>query len=517
MNKDTLSSNNTIAKNTVFLYLRLAVTMLISLYTSRVLLQVLGVDDYGLYGLVVGIVTMFASLKTMFTVATQRYLNIEIGSGNDYELNKVFNVSLLFNFLIAILFVIVVEVVGLWLLESKLRLSLEQFDSAKCVFHITIFASVFQIFNVPYESDIIAHEKMDFFAIVTIIDAITKLGIVLILPFFRGDKLIIYALLLCICVGINLTINVFYCHVKFSETRLRFFSSNELKSKFREMFTFSSWSFLGNLIFVLVHEGINILLNVFGSLVANAARTITYQVGSALTNVVSNVYVAIKPQTIQSYARHDTNRFYSLMFTGGKIVGYMYILMAIPLYFSLSEILTWWLGNVPNYAESFIKATLLYHTIRVLHQSIDSFFVSIGRLREYQIIEFILLGSCLPLSYFALKIFDMPLYGVFFIMSFSELINFVAILLLARRIGNFPVGHYLKTVLSPYCLIIVVSFCVIFVFQMVMSTIVPNIVVRTIVFIILAVIILILIMYGIGFSKEERLIIVNIFKRFRKD
>lgn len=491
--------------------------MLIALYTSRVLLQTLGVDDFGIYGLVGGIVTMFASLKTMFTVATQRFLNIEIGRGDDIELNKVFNVSILVNAVIAVVFLVLVEVGGLWLLENKLNIPDERMYAANWVFQFSVIASLVSIINIPFDANIIARERMNVFAAVSIFDAIAKLAIVLILPYLRGDKLIVYGFLMLLVIVLNLVINTIYCRLKFDESRLHKYSFAEIKTKFRTMFAFSGWAFFGNIVFALVNEGINILLNIFGNVVANAARTITYQVRGALNNVVSNVYVAIKPQTIQSYAREDMERFYKLMFTGGKVVGYMYILLVIPLYFTLEEVLTLWLGTVPEYAVLFLKACFIYQYVRVLHESVGNFFVTIGRLREYQLTEFVALGSALPLSYIGLEFFNMPLYGVFLVMAFSEILNLAAIVFLANKIGDFDVKRFFTNVLLPYFIMTAVCFVCVWLIKTSVAPISINSITKAVVLIGLAIIVQLILIFFIGMQKEEKQLFKNLIKHKKID
>ena len=490
--------------------------MLISLYTSRALLKTLGVEDFGVYGLVGGIVSMFASLKTMFTVATQRFLNIELGHGDLKELNKVFNVSLLVNLIIAVVFIIIVEIGGIWLLEHKLHIAPERMKAAHCVFQFSVIAATVTIFNIPFDSDIIAREKMNVFAAVSIFDAFAKLAIVLLLPCFTGDKLIMYGFLILCVTGLNLVINVIYCRLKFIESKMHRFLFEDVKTKFKEMFAFSGWAFFGNIVFALVNEGINILLNIFGGVVANAARTITYQVRGALSNVVSNVYVAVKPQAIQSYARQDMERFYKLMFTGAKVVGYMYVLMAIPLFFTLNEILTLWLGSVPEFAIAFLSASFLYQFVRVLHESVGTFFVTIGRLKEYQLTEFFAIGSALPLAYLGLKFFNMPLYGVFLVMAFSEALNLSAILFLAKRVGNFDLSRYISTVLVPYVLMTAVCFISVFLLKKVLVHLVVNDIVKALILIALSLIVQLAWLYYFGLRKDERLLLTNIIKRNKK-
>ena len=509
---DNSSSNKRIAKNALFLYVRMVVTMVIAFYTSRVLLQNLGVDDFGTYGLVGGIVSMFASLKSMFTVATQRFMNIEIGRGDSAELNKVFNVSVLVNVIIAIVFVIVVEIGGIWLLENKLQIPPERMYAARWVFQFSVIASTITVFNIPFTANIIAREKMDFFAIVSIFDAIAKLVIVLLLPVLGGDRLIIYGLLMLLVTGLNLSIEAVYCRIRFEESRLRKYPFETIKTKFKEMFAFSGWAFFGNVIFALVNEGMNVLLNIFGSVVANAARTVAYQVSSALSKVVSNVYVAVKPQAVQSYARQDMERYYKLMFTGAKVVGYMYILMAIPLYFTLDQVLEWWLGEVPEYAVAFLSAVFIYQMVRVLHESVGTFFVTIGKLKKYQITEFFALGSALPLAYIGLKFCNMPLYGVFLVMAFSELLNLTAIMILAKKEGGFDIGRYFRTVIFPYSTMTLLCFVGVYLINLAFTPLEINVMIKTLSLLVSAVIFQLSCLYFVGMKREEKKLVLNMIK-----
>lgn len=509
---DNSSSNKTIAKNTFFLYARMVVTMVIAFYTSRVLLQNLGVDDFGIYGLVGGVVSMFASLKTMFTVATQRFMNIEIGRGDRAELNKIFNVSVLVNVIIAIAFILVVEIGGIWLLENKLQIAPERMPAARWVFQFSVLASTITIVNIPFTANVIARERMDFFAIVSIFDAVAKLVIVLLLPILGGDMLIIYGLLMLFVTGLNLLIEALYCRKNFNESRIKKYPFDDIKVKFKEMFAFSGWAFFGNVIFTLVNEGMNVLLNIFSGVVANAARTIAYQVSSALSKVVSNVYVAVKPQAIQSYARQDLDRYYKLMFTGAKVVGYMYILMAIPLYFSLEQVLKWWLDDVPDYAVVFLSAVLVYQFVRVLHESVGTFFVTIGKLKKFQITELVAQGSALPIAYIGLKLLNMPLYGVFLVMAFTELLNLTAIMILAKQEGGFDIQRYFKTVILPYFIMTIICFVVVFFLKLFFTHLSINITIKTLLLITIAVFAQMACLYFLGLRKEEKNLIMNMIK-----
>lgn len=484
-------------------------TMLISLYTSRVLLQNLGIDDFGIYGVVGGLVAMFASLKTMFTISTQRYLNIELGKGDHNELNKVFNISVLVNFAIACIFIICVEVIGIWLLEYKLQIPTTRIFAAKVVFQVSIFSSALTILNIPYDSIIIAHEKMNVFAIMSVLDTVLKLCAVLLLPYLSYDRLIIYAFAILGITIVNCIVNIAYCRLYFRETKLSMYSFAYIKDKFKEMLSLSGWAFLGSIIFAIVNEGLNILLNIFGGVVANASRTVTYQIRSSLLSIVSNVYVAIKPQAVQSYANNNIQRFYNLMFTGAKIVGYLYVFIAIPLFWSLNEILKLWLGVVPEYAYSFISASFLYLFVRVLHDSVGTFFITIGQMKEYQISELFVLGSSLPLSYIGLKHFAMPLYGIFIITTLTELLNLIFMLIIAKKIGKFDVKLYISNVILPYVLVTLVCLTAVFALKNIVLALNLSPVPHVALFLLLAFIAELIIIFT-GLSKNEKKVLISL-------
>lgn len=289
-----------IAFNTLFLYVRMLILMFVAFYTSRVLLKELGINDFGLYGIVGGIVAIFSSLRGLFATATQRFLNFEMGKNDTNGLNTIFNISLIINITICIVFFICAEIIGLWFLENKLIIALERMDAAKWAFHFSVLASMISILTIPFDALIIAHEKMSFYAYVSILDACLKLGVIFILPYFAIDKLKLYAALIVAVSLVIRFISSVYCKRKFPECKYRICWD---KKAFKEMGVFAGWNFAGNLAFALVNEGLNILLNLFGGVIANAARSIAYQVKNAITTMLSNIMIAIDPQATQLYAR----------------------------------------------------------------------------------------------------------------------------------------------------------------------------------------------------------------------
>lgn len=490
-----------IASNTLFLYSRMLILMFVAFYTSRVLLKELGVNDFGLYGVVGGVVAIFSSLRGLFATATQRFLNFEMGKGNMERLNTIFNISLLINIIICIIFFVFAEIIGLWLLEHKLVIDPDRMEAARWVFHFSVLAALISILTIPFDALIIAHEKMSFFAYVSILDACLKLGIIFILPLFSIDKLKLYAVLIVTVSLIIRSIYSLYCKKRFPECKYKFCWDKKL---FKEMGTFAGWNFAGNLAFALVNEGLNILLNLFGGVVANAARSIAYQLKGAISMILSNIMLAIDPQATQLYAQGETKKFYHLLFTASKIVAFMYLIIAFPLYFYVEEVLRIWLDDTPQYASLFIQSILVYLAVRSFHEPINAFFFTIGKLKEFQTTELIVLSLPLPLSFAVMKFSDLPLQSIFYIMAIIELLNLVAILYWAKRVGGFDVKQYIDQVIKPYLLTFVCSCIILYGIQFYFHTLELNNDFYAILPILISLLFFWVIIFFVGFSSKEK-------------
>lgn len=503
-----------IAFNTLFLYVRMLILMFVAFYTSRVLLRELGINDFGLYGVVGGTVAIFSSLRGLFATATQRFLNFEMGRNNANGLNTIFNISLFINIIICIVFFICAEIIGLWFLENKLIIAPERMDAAKWAFHFSVLASMISILTIPFDALIIAHEKMSFYAYVSILDACLKLGVIFILPYFAIDKLKLYAALIVVVSLVIRFISSVYCKRNFPECKYKFCWD---KKTFKEMGTFAGWNFAGNLAFALVNEGLNILLNLFGGVIANAARSIAYQVKNAITAMLSNIMIAVAPQATQLYAQGEKQKFYSLLFTASKIIVFFYLMMAFPLYFYTHEILQIWLGTIPKYAPDFIQAILIYLMIRSFHGPIDAFFLTIGKLKTYQVTELLILSLSLPISYLALKYYDFPLYVVFYIMSIIEFINLLLILKWAIKIGGFDLKQYFYQVIFPCLYTFICASSILYSIQFYIHSQKITNINCIIISIIIQFIIFMPITFFIGFSSKERAVIKSVVKKKKQD
>lgn len=309
-------NNKRIAKNTLFLYMRMLLTMVISLYTSRVTLATLGVVDYGIYNVVGGVISMFAFLNSSLSSSTQRFLTFSLGQGDFKQLKKVFTASLNIHIILSVLIVLLGETLGLWFLNNKLVIPADRVFAANMVYQLTIFMSLISIIQVPFDGTIIAHEKMDIFAYFSLLDIILKLAVVFILMIVDWDKMILLAILYSLVVLFRFILYVVYCKRHFIEIGLRFFYNKLL---YKQLVSFAGWNLFGAVAVLSKDQGLNILLNLFFGPIVNAARTVSYQVSSAIANFMINFQTAINPQVVKYYASNELDNMERLVYRGSKL------------------------------------------------------------------------------------------------------------------------------------------------------------------------------------------------------
>ena len=355
--------NKTIAINTIMLYIRMLFVMAINLYTSRVILHMLGVTDYGIYNVVGGVVTFFAFFQGPLTDATRRFLTFSIGTGNYVELKKVFSCSLFIHIIICALILIVSETVGVWLLYNKMVIPADRMLAAFWTLQGAIAVVILLMISTPYNADIIANEKMNAFAYISILEVSAKLGVLYLLSYFSVDRLILYSGLLILVQILVCVSYMFYCFKNFSESRT--FATYD-KSIFKVLSSFIGWTMTGGISSVCFNQGVNILLNIFFNPVVNAARGITMQVQSGVFQFCNNFQVAVSPQLTKTYAQKDFNRMHSLLVASSKFSFYLVLMISMPLFWRTSDILHLWLGIVPDYTEVFVRIALFVGLINSL-------------------------------------------------------------------------------------------------------------------------------------------------------
>lgn len=331
--------------NTGFLYIYLLLTMAVSLYTSRVVLNTLGIEDFGIYNVVGGFVTMLGFLNSAMVSSTQRFLSFELGKKDKSQLNNIFSMSLSIHLLIALLILILGETVGLWFISTQLTIPSERMPAAEWVYHFSLLAFLISVITTPFNASIIAHERMKIFAGVSLIDVTLKLLIVFILQWFGFDKLKFYAVLTCAVVLIISLIYITYCKTHFQETRLRLYWNGSL---FKTMLSYSGWNLWGNIAAVMSNQGINILLNIFFGPIVNAAQSIAFQVNSALNSFIQNLQIAINPQIIKNYSANNFQQMQQLVFYGAKYNFFLLLTLSLPILLETKFILYIWLGNTPE-------------------------------------------------------------------------------------------------------------------------------------------------------------------------
>lgn len=392
------ANNKRIAKNTMFLYFRTMVTMIISLYTSRVILQVLGVDDYGIYQAVGGIVGFLSFINAALSQGSSRFITFGLGEGNKEKLRRIFSTTLTGHIILAIVIVCIAESIGYWFFHHKMAIPEERMYAAEWVFHFSIFTVFFTLTQVPYNACIIAHEKMKIFAYVSIVDAVCKLIIVYLLLIGNIDKLILYAILHFVLQVSILIFYRFYCTHNFEESHFNL--SIDIKI-LKDVAGFSSWSLFSNSAIALNNHGILILLNMFFSPAVVAARSISIQVDMAAFHFVSNFQTAAVPQIVKRYATGDYEGSKRLLLDMAKYSFYLMLILALPIFFSADILLKLWLGIVPPYTSIFLKLILIQSLFHVFDTSFYKGLYAKGQLRENALLS----PTCLMINFCIVYVF----------------------------------------------------------------------------------------------------------------
>lgn len=447
--KQSSENNKRIAKNTMMLYFRMLFTMGVSLYTSRIVLNSLGVEDFGIYNVVGGIIIMFTFLNSAMANATQRFLTFELGAGEENDFRKVFSTSILIHGLIAILILILGETIGLWFLKTQMSIPPERLEAAQWVFQFSILSCMVMIVSVPYNAAIIAYEKMSAFAYISVLDVTLKLLVVFLLDYLGYDKLKLYAVLLFLVSMISRIIYGLYCKKQFKQTK---FMWHWDKILFKKMANFAGWSMFGNIAFVAFTQGVNLLLNIFFGPVVNAARGIAVQVEGAVNGFVMNFQTALNPQIIKSYANKDFKYMHTLVFSSSKYSFFLLLLLSLPILLETKLVLTWWLKIVPEHTISFLRIILLTTLIDAMANPLIISVQATGKIRKYEAIVGGLLLMIVPISYIVLKLGAQP-EAVFIVHLIMVIAAQTTRLLLIRPLIKLSLRQYFSEVILKICLV----------------------------------------------------------------
>ena len=413
------NTNKRIAQNTLFLYFRTLVILLASLYTSRVVLNVLGIDDYGIYNVVGGIVLMFQFLNVGMIDVSQRFLTYELGKNDGQQLQKVFSTSLIIHLIIIFFLLILAETVGLWFLNHKMNIPTSRIIAANWVFQFSILTFIIKIFSVPYNASIVAHEHMKVYAYVSILEVILQLAIVFLLKGSASDKLILYAILMSFVTLLISIMYTLYCKKYFKECKFRNDTDKQLLHK---MLSFAGWSFLGNIGYSLKMQGINILINLFFGPAVNAARGVAYQVNAGIYNFVSNFQIAMKPQITKRYAMGDTNSMMVLVHNSSRYSFFLLLYLTLPVLIKTPYILNLWQGKIK-----------LFQTIILVITLLD-----------------------IPISYIVLKS-GYPPYTVMYISILTELIALIARIWILNALIPMHISNFIIEVIGRSLLVFILA------------------------------------------------------------
>lgn len=428
------------------------VSIVVNLYTTKLLWNVLGIDNYGIFNVVGGIVLMFSFINSAMVASSQRFIAFELGRGNSERLNTTFSVSLVVHFLLAIVILLLAETVGLWFLNTKMNIPIGREIAANWVYQCSIVAFLLTVISVPYNACIVAHEHMKAYGYFGIIEVILKLLIVLCLLLLPSDRLIAYAVLLVLVSLIMRVSYGIYCSRHFKECHFAKFSDRTLM---KDMFSFASWSFLGNLGFTLRDQGINIILNLFFNVAVNAAKGVAGSVGGVLSGFSSNFMMAINPQITKRYAQGEIDSMMSLVYQGCKYSLLLTSVVVLPIIVSADLVLNLWLVDVAPFTVGFLQLTLILSLVDCVVSPITTSLQATGVIKKFQIWVSIIMAMSLPAAWLALR-FDANPYVVMYVCIGSAIIALAARLILLHELVKFSYRRFIATVYArviPFLLI----------------------------------------------------------------
>ena len=454
MSNQSSNNNKRIAKNTLLLYFRMLFMMVVSLYTSRVILNTLGIVDYGINNVVGGVITMLGFLTSSLGAASSRYITYDLGKGDMNVMKKTFGNILTIHFLLATIILIIGETVGLWFMSTQLQIPPERENAAFWVYQFSIFSSILAVISVPYNAVIIAHEKMSAFAYITVFDAILKLLIVYLLLIIPYDKLIIYAILFFLVQVFDRVVYGVYCTRHFPESTAKFTYD---KKSFKEIFAFAGWTMNGNLAIIGYTQGINILLNIFFGPAVNAARGVAVQVQNTCKQFCGNFQMALNPQLIKSYAKGQFREMHGLLIKSSKFSFFIIFFIALPLIFEAPFVLKLWLGVVPEHTVSFLRLILITSMLVTLSNPIVVSVHATGNLKRFQLIEGTMLLSIVPIAYILLKFFGVKPEYVFCVHIVIEAITQWVRLKIVLPMIRLSMKEYVVKVVKPIAIISLLS------------------------------------------------------------
>lgn len=496
--------NKRLAKNTLFLYFRMFITLVVGLYTSRVVLNVLGVTDYGIYNVLGGIVAIFATLNSAMASTSSRYITYYLGRGDDNKLKQIFSTVSFVHLAIASIVILACETIGLWFFYHHMAIPTDRVNVAFWLLQFSFAASFLSMINIPYTGLIIAHENMNIYAYISIFDVVIKLLIVFLIQITPVDKLLSYGFLILLVQIMDFLIYRCYCVRKYVESHLMLFFDMSL---FKELASYFGWSIFGNLAMVFNTQGINLLLNVFFGPAVNAARGVAVQVQNIINQFVGNFQVALNPQIVKTYANKEMERMHQLMFASAKYGFLLLFLLSLPVMIEAKYILQLWLGVVPDHTVNFLRIILMSCMVNSLANSSTVAAGATGKIKAYSIVVGGTVLLPLPIAYIMLKVVSFPEVVFCVVLTFEVLALYLRLLFMKKMV-SMSIKKYACQVIIPALAVVVCSLIP----PMLLHIYLTQSLINVIVVISFCFVMTLCSIYLVGLKKKEKVFVVNVVK-----
>lgn len=503
------NQNTTIAKNTLFLSLRMVFVLFVSLYTSRVFLNVLGVEDYGISNVVAGFVSMFSFLNTSLANAIQRFYNAELGKNGSKGITKVYNTSLVIQGIIALFVVALLESVGLWYLYEKMVIPSDRFEVAFWLYQFSTISAAVVIMQSPFTAAVMAYERMNTYAVISILEVILKLGFALALPYISIDRLLMYGAFYMVLSILTFLSYFIYSKKEFKELH---FQRSYKKSMFKDMISFSGWNLCGTFACMIREQGLNMVLNIFFGPIVNAARGVAYQVSGALQGFVSNLSLAAKPQMVQSFATGDSSRTIKLMYTMSKLSFIFLFVLSVPVIFNIDYILHLWLGNVvPDHAANFVILVIITNFMNNLNAPLSNVVYATGKMRNYEVTFSVINLLIIPISFIVLKL-GAPAEMAFIVYLVMTVFVQIGCLLVIQTLTKISLSDYFMSLIVPIVIVACITLPLIYIINFYLQQNLIGIVIEYIVITLLSSVLF----YYVVLDSTEKKFVYNIIYKQKK-
>ena len=503
------NQNTTIAKNTLFLSLRMVFVLFVSLYTSRVFFNVLGVEDYGISNVVAGFVSMFSFLNTSLANAIQRFYNAELGKNGSKGITKVYNTSLVIQGIIAFLVVALLESVGLWYLYEKMVIPSDRFEVAFWLYQFSTISAAVVIMQSPFTAAVMAYERMNTYAVISILEVILKLGFALALPYISIDRLLMYGAFYMVLSILTFLSYFIYSKKEFKELH---FQRSYKKSMFKDMISFSGWNLCGTFACMIREQGLNMVLNIFFGPIVNAARGVAYQVSGALQGFVSNLSLAAKPQMVQSFATGDSSRTIKLMYTMSKLSFIFLFVLSVPVIFNIDYILHLWLGNVvPDHAANFVILVIITNFMNNLNAPLSNVVYATGKMRNYEVTFSVINLLIIPISFIVLKL-GAPAEMAFIVYLVMTVFVQIGCLLVIHTLTKISLSDYFMSLIVPIVIVACITLPLIYIINFYLQQNLIGIVIEYIVITLLSSVLF----YYVVLDSTEKKFVYNIIYKQKK-